>query len=183
MAQQPTNNAAGPPDGHFISLGSSEVKLFDSHQAHVVLDLGPSGIADGQGDDLYLYEGGNDGPETVLVYGSDVPFPGSWTLLGAGQGNCSFNLSDVDLQAIRYIRIENPNPPKWVWQMRQNDGYDLDAVGKPYVPEADDDDDADDDDTEDDDDDFIPVDDDDSDDPSGPILDEDENEEDESCCG
>ena len=148
-----TKHALGPPDGRFYSVGYSQNMLFKTLGAHVVLDLGPGGINDEPGDDLFVYEAGEDPDEAIKVYGATEPLPEQWTLLGTGLGDCSFDIGQAGLSFIRYVRIEDQHEPVRFWHVLRNDGYDLDAVGKPYSPPEDDDDDDDnDDDTADDDD-------------------------------
>ncbi|MHA1568168.1 MAG: M14 family zinc carboxypeptidase [Alphaproteobacteria bacterium] len=113
-------DALGRPDGDFISLG---------YDGWIVLDLGPDGIDDGTGDDIAVYEGHGDGDESFDLYGSDE-WNGPWTLIGSGAGNSDFDLNDVGLDNVRYVKIVDNDKGDPV-DAGQYDGYDLDAVGTP----------------------------------------------------
>jgi len=148
-----TKNTLGPPDDHFFSIGFAEDYFSTIYDAYVVFDLGPDGITDNPGDDLFVYESHTDGDETIKVYGAVDPIPSSWTLFGVGTGDCSFDISAKGLGWVRYIKIEDQSPPISPGAETQYDGYDLDALGKPFNGGDDDDDDDDDDSGDDDDDD------------------------------
>jgi Zinc carboxypeptidase len=166
-----SHEALGPPNGEFYSIGFGELDDDKADLiAHVVLDLGPGGIPDRPGDDLYVYEAGSDGAETIEVYGADDPITDNWILLGQGTGDCSFDIGAAGFSTLRYVKIVDTSPAIERNQAAEMDGYDLDAVGQPGVG-ADDDDDDDNDDTSADDDD----DNDDNDDTSGDDDDDDDD--------
>ncbi len=128
-----TKFALGPPDGLFYSIGHAQAIWRGELQAHAVLDLGPQGIYDDEGFDLYIHEGGSDGDERINVYGSTEPFPNEWTFLGAGVGDCHFDLRAAGLEWVRYVKIVDAHPAISFWQATEEDGYDLDAVGAPIL--------------------------------------------------
>ncbi len=138
-----TKFALGPPDGLYYSIGHAQAVWRGTLQAHAVVDLGSQGIEDGEGFDLYIYEGGVDGDERIDVYASTEPFPEQWTYLGAGIGDCRFELRAVGLDWIRYVKIVDTHPAISFWETSEEDGYDLDAVGTPTLPPQEDDGDED----------------------------------------
>ena len=189
-----THDTLGPVDDEFYSIGYAEDSLGTIYDAYVVLDLGPEGITDQAGDDLFIYEGHNDGDETIKVYCATEPFPLSWTYIGTGLGDCSFDIGSVDMGWIRYVKIVDQHLAILPGSETEYDGYDLDAVGKPFNAgddDDDDDDDNDDDDTDTDDDDINDDDDNDDDtdsvdddDDKAPLTDSDSSGDDiGECCG
>ncbi len=140
-----TKYTLGPPDGLFYSIGHAQVVWRGELAAHAVLDLGPQGIEDGAGFDLYIYEGGDDGDELIDVFAATQAIPDQWTYLGSGAGDCHFDLRGAGLDRIRYVKIVDKHPAISFWEARETDGYDLDAVGTPnYAVEPIGDDDSDD---------------------------------------
>lgn len=110
--------ALGLPDGLFASLGKG---------GNIVLDMGErTKIYDLDGYDFTVTEIGND--EGYNVYWCDLPYGGTWHLIGSGFGTTSFDIASQSTDSIRYIKIvdDNNGDPN-----EQNPGCDIDAVTHP----------------------------------------------------
>ncbi|MBN1860202.1 MAG: carboxypeptidase regulatory-like domain-containing protein [Candidatus Thermoplasmatota archaeon] len=105
--------ALGPPDESCASLGVG---------GYIVIDM-KDNITDGEDSDFRVYEG--DGVlDGYSVYGSSY-WNGPWSMIGAGMGTTEFDLGDVSLESVRYLKIlddGNGNPGE------VNPGCDIDAV-------------------------------------------------------
>jgi hypothetical protein len=116
----PTNGSAalGLPDGLFASLGKG---------GNIVLDMGENTkIYDLDGNDFTVTEDGNN--DGYNVYWCDVPYGGTWHLIGSGFGTTSFDISSQSTDSIRYIKIVDDNNGS---ATEQNPGCDIDAVTHP----------------------------------------------------
>ena len=173
-----THHALGPPDGRFFSLGFGQIEGEAQRDAFAVLDMGTRGVTDAPGMDLYVFEGHDDGDETIEVFASDTPFPDVWDLLGTGTGDCGFDLDAAGLSWIRYVKIVDRQPAIDLADAQAFDGYDLDAVGTLGSTDAPDDDDDNDDNDDNDDTSDVPLPDDDDDDRADSSGDESDG-----CCG
>ena len=116
-----TTNASatlGLPDGLFASLGKG---------GNIVLDMGErTKIYDLDGNDFTVTEVGND--DGYNVYWCDVPYGGTWHLIGSGFGTTSFNITSQSTDSIRYIKIIDDNNGS---STEQNPGCDIDAITHP----------------------------------------------------
>jgi hypothetical protein len=105
--------ALGPPDNLSASLDDGGM---------IVLDMGNSTvITDGLGDDVTVYEQGDD--EGYDVYVSQQ-WNGPWNLIGTGLGTTSFDLANSGLDSARFVKIIDDDISSF-------DGYpgaDIDAV-------------------------------------------------------
>jgi hypothetical protein len=116
----PTNGSAalGLSDDIFASLGKG---------GNIVLDMGErTKIYDLNGNDFTVYEvGNNDG---YNVYWCDLPYGGTWHLIGSGFGTTSFDISSQSTDSVRYLKIvdDNNGDPN-----EQNPGCDIDAITHP----------------------------------------------------
>jgi hypothetical protein len=116
----PTNGSAalGLPDGLFASLGKG---------GNIVLDMGENTkIYDLDGNDFTITEDGNN--DGYNVYWCDVPYGGTWHLIGTGSGTTSFDISSQSTDSIRYIKIVDDNNGS---ATEQNPGCDIDAITHP----------------------------------------------------
>ncbi|MGB8657836.1 MAG: M14 family zinc carboxypeptidase [Candidatus Zixiibacteriota bacterium] len=117
----PTNGSAalGLPDGVCASLGKG---------GNIVLDMGENTkIYDVDGPDFTVTEGGptSDG---YTVSWSDLPYGGTWHLIGSGFGTTSFDIASQSTDSIRYLKIVDDNDGS---ATEQNPGCDIDAVTHP----------------------------------------------------
>jgi len=105
--------ALGPPDESCASLGVG---------GYIIVDM-KDNITDGEESDFKIYEG--DGiADGYSIYGS-TSWNGPWTMIGTGMGTTEFDLDDVSLESVRYLKIiddGNGNPSE------VNPGCDIDAV-------------------------------------------------------
>ncbi len=110
--------ALGLPDDLFASLGKG---------GNIVLDMGErTKIYDLDGNDFTVTEvGNNDG---YNVYWCDLPYGGTWHLIGSGFGTTSFDIASQSTDSIRYIKIIDDNNGS---STEQNPGCDIDAVTHP----------------------------------------------------
>jgi hypothetical protein len=116
----PTNASAalGLPDDLFASLGRG---------GHLELDMGQTTpIVDGDGNDFTVHEDGS--ADGYNVYWSSVPYGGTWSLIGAGTGTTSFDISSLPVDSVRYIKILDDNDGS---ATEMYPGCDIDAVTHP----------------------------------------------------
>lgn len=119
IAADPTR-ALGAPEGNTSGLVAVGVE-----GAWMVLDMGGT-ATDGDGADLVVLEYGaasGGTPEPYRVAVSTAP-DGPWTVLGEAWGERAFNLGDVGVTELRYVRIESLAPTRDI----------LDGLGSPYYP-------------------------------------------------
>ena len=116
----PTNASAalGLPDDLFASLGKG---------GHLELDMGETTpIVDEDGYDFTVHEvGSSDG---YNVYWSSVPYGGTWSLIGTGNGTTSFDISSLPVDSVRYLKITDDNDGS---ATEMYPGCDIDAVTHP----------------------------------------------------
>jgi len=115
-----TNGSAvlGLYDGIFASLGKG---------GNIVIDMGDkTKIYDLEGNDFTVYESGTSDGYTVSW--CDVPYGGTWHLIGSGFGTTSFNISSQSTDSIRYLKIVDDNDGS---ATEQNPGCDIDAITHP----------------------------------------------------
>jgi hypothetical protein len=116
----PTNASAalGLPDGVFASLGKG---------GHLELDMGQTTpIVDGDGYDFTVHEDGT--ADGYNVYWSSVPYGGTWSLIGTGNGTTSFDISSLPVDSVRYLKITDDNNGS---ATELYPGCDIDAVTHP----------------------------------------------------
>jgi hypothetical protein len=116
----PTNASAalGLPDGLFASLGKG---------GRLELDMGAATpIVDKDGYDFTVHETGS--ADGYNVYWSSLPYGGSWSLIGTGNGTTSFDISSLPVDSVRYIRITDDNDGS---ATELYPGCDIDAVTHP----------------------------------------------------
>jgi len=108
-----TPGALGAPDNIAYSLGRS---------GWIILDMGDT-IYDGPGNDLIVYETGNEfeGFECSVSNSMDGP----WHSLGSGIGTTGFTLSYASVDKARYIKITDDGDGT---NYGPDIGFDLDAV-------------------------------------------------------
>ena len=113
-------SALGPPDGICASLGKG---------GYVVIDMDQEIIDHPDENDFKIYEadGSDDG---YSVYVSN-DWNGPWTPMGTGMGNSQFDLNDVGLSSVRFIKIVDDNDGD---AYDQNPGCDIDSV-QHMIPE------------------------------------------------
>jgi hypothetical protein len=83
----------GPPDNMHYSIGKNGWIVFD------MLNL----VVDGEGDDIIVFEGGNNQEGFSLYAGSTMDGP--WVLLGEGTGTTSFDFAGASISEARFFRI------------------------------------------------------------------------------
>ena len=113
-------SALGPPDGICASLGKG---------GYVVIDMDQEIIDHPDENDFKIYEadGSDDG---YSVYVSN-DWNGPWTSMGTGMGDSQFDLNDVGLSSVRFIKIVDDNDGD---AYDQNPGCDIDSV-QHMIPE------------------------------------------------
>jgi hypothetical protein len=116
----PTNASAalGFPDGIYASLGRGGNMILDMGEGTKIYDL--------DGDDFTIYEVGND--DGYSVAWCEVPYGGTWHLIGNGSGTTSFDIASQSTDSIRYLKIVDDNSgsaTEWY------PGCDIDAVTHP----------------------------------------------------
>jgi hypothetical protein len=115
-------SALGPPDGICASLGKG---------GYIVLDMGNEILDHQDSNDFIIYEGdGSDDGYHVYVSSG---WNGPWTYMGAGMGTTEFDLNDVGLASVQFIKIVDDNDGS---AYEQNPGCDIDAVQQiiPIIP-------------------------------------------------
>ena len=112
-------SALGPPDNYFASLGVGGEIVLDFGQAYSNLPDAP---------DIMVVEG-DDTDDGYSAYGA-LQWDGPWTFLGDGMGTTEFDLADVSLDSVRFIKIIDDDDGS---AYEDNPGFDLDAV-KFYTP-------------------------------------------------
>ncbi len=101
-------NAVGAPDGSYAILYP------DYSNGYITLDMGRyEEIINGEGDDFKII--GGSGNYTVWV-GNDLSSP--FTIISYGSNNKSFDLSTINMDEVRYVKIE----------YRSGDCVEIDAV-------------------------------------------------------
>ena len=105
--------ALGPPDESCASLGVG---------GYIIIDM-KNNITDGIRSDFKIYEA--DGTvDGYIVYGSAY-WNGPWSVIGTGMGTTEFDLGNVSLESVRYLKIldDGDGNPSEI-----NPGCDIDAV-------------------------------------------------------
>jgi len=117
----------GEPDGDSVAMGDT------GH--YVTIDFGAGEEAfDGPGDDIIvrerdLFTGGAPEPYTVAVANDPA---GPFTELGAASGSGEFDLADISMASVRYVRVTSTSTADDIVNglgSPEYPGAEIDAVG------------------------------------------------------
>ncbi len=114
--------ALGGHDGNAFSTGVN---------GYVVFDMGEfTPIVDGVGEELTVYENGDDEGYSVLV---SQDWTGSWQTVGTGSGTTSFDIGVSGLSEARYVMIRDDGDGN---NNEATPGVDIDAIEATPVCDA-----------------------------------------------